>query len=82
MFVAKIRVMPKKGIADPQGLAVKSGLITMGFESVMDVRVGKYIEVVIKESNKEMAVEKVNEMCRKLLANPVIEDYFFEIVEG
>jgi len=82
MLIAKIRVMSKKGIADPQGLAVKSGLNTMGFEDVMDVRIGKYIEVMIKETDKEKVREQVNDMCKKLLANPVIEDYFFEIVEG
>ncbi|WP_026486231.1 phosphoribosylformylglycinamidine synthase subunit PurS [Caldanaerobius polysaccharolyticus] len=80
-MIAKIKVTLKKGISDPQGQAIKGSLQTLGFTTVEDVRVGKYIEVVIKESDAQVACKKVKEMCDKLLSNPVIEDYTFEIAE-
>ncbi|SHF25834.1 phosphoribosylformylglycinamidine synthase [Caldanaerobius fijiensis DSM 17918] len=80
-MIAKIKVTLKKGISDPQGQAIKGSLQTLGFGNVQDVRVGKYIEILIDEQEMKTAEEKVKEMCEKLLANPVIEDYTFEITE-
>ena len=80
MFTARIFVTLKEGVLDPQGGAVKNSLHTMGFDTVADVRVGKYLVVSLEAANKDEALNKVNEMCAELLANPVIEDYKIEFV--
>jgi phosphoribosylformylglycinamidine synthase PurS subunit len=77
MYLAKIYITLKPTVNDPQGLTIKGALHNLGFTSVEDVRAGKYIEVQIKENNPSKAREQVNEMCHKLLANPVIEKYSF-----
>ncbi len=77
--VAKVIVTPKPVVNDPQGLTVKQGLATLGFREVEDVRVGKYIEVSLDAENMSEARERVEAMCRQLLANHVIEDFRFEI---
>ena len=79
MYLAKVYITLKPTVNDPQGLTIKGALHNLGFTSVEDVRAGKYIEVRIKENNLTEAKEQVNEMCRKLLANPVIEKYSFEL---
>ena len=66
-------------VNDPQGLTVKQGLATLGFGEVNDVRVGKYIEVNLDTSSEHEARERVEAMCRQLLANHVIEDFRFEL---
>jgi len=71
--------MPKRVVNDPQGVTVKHGLNSLGFTEVSDVRVGKHIEVRLASSSEEEARARVEEMCAKLLANGVIEDYRFEI---
>jgi phosphoribosylformylglycinamidine synthase len=71
--------MPKRVVNDPQGVTVKHGLNSLGFTEVSDVRVGKHIEVRLDSSSEEEARARVEEMCGKLLANGVIEDYRFEI---
>ena len=81
MYLAKIYVTLKPTVNDPQGLTVLGGLKNLGFDSVARVRVGKYIEVWVKEDGREKAEEAVAEMCRQLLANPVIEDFRFELEE-
>ena len=81
MWLAKVYVTLKPVVNDPQGLAIKGGLHQLGFESVQDVRAGKYLEIRLDQPSKEAAEEAVAEMCRKLLANPVIEDYRFDVVE-
>ncbi len=81
MYLAKIYVTLKPTVNDPQGLTVKGGLRTLGFDNVQSVRVGKYMEVRLEEKNGSIAEEQVREMCRKLLANPVIEDFSFELEE-
>ena len=81
MYLAKIYVTLKPTVNDPQGLTVKGGLHTLGFENVRSVRVGKYMEVRIEETDGSKAEEQVGEMCRKLLSNPVIEDFRFELGE-
>ena len=79
MYLAKVYITLKPTVNDPQGLTIKGALHNLGFTSVEDVRAGKYIEVRIKENNLTKAEEQANEMCRKLLANPVIENYSFEL---
>ena len=78
-MIAKVIVTPKPVVNDPQGTTVRQGLATLGFGEVTDVRVGKYIEVRLEASSEREAKERVDEMCRQLLANHVIEDYRFEI---
>ncbi|MBS3810504.1 MAG: phosphoribosylformylglycinamidine synthase subunit PurS [Halanaerobiales bacterium] len=76
----KIETKLKDGILDPQGKAVKTGLKSLGYENVDSVFVGKYMEIIIKDiSKKEDASEMVEDMCKKLLANPVIEEYKYEL---
>jgi len=81
MYLAKIYITLKPTVNDPQGLTIKGALHNLGFAKVTSVRVGKYIEVKIEENEPSRAQEQVNEMCRKLLANPVIENYSFELKE-
>jgi len=81
MLQAKIYVTLKKGVLDPQGETVKGALMTLGFSSVKEVRMGKFMVIRLDGTNPEKARAQVEEMCRKLLANPVIEDYRFEIEE-
>ncbi len=75
----KIFVVLKDGVLDPQGKAVERSLHSLGYGEIQDVRVGKYLELDLQESSREAAENRVREMCDKLLANPVIEDYRFEI---
>ena len=79
MYLAKIYVTLKPTVNDPQGLTVKGGLHNLGFNDVQSVRIGKYMEVWVNESDGSVAEEQVREMCRKLLANPIIEDFRFEL---
>jgi phosphoribosylformylglycinamidine synthase PurS subunit len=72
-------VTPKPVVNDPQGLTVKQGLATLGFREVDDVRVGKYIELTLEADSIHEARERVDAMCRQLLANHVIEDFHFEV---
>ncbi|HLZ93788.1 MAG TPA: phosphoribosylformylglycinamidine synthase subunit PurS [Candidatus Dormibacteraeota bacterium] len=78
-MIAKIVVTPKPVVNDPQGVTVRQGLATLGFGEVSDVRVGKYIEVRLEARSEREARERVDAMCRQLLANHVIEDYRFDI---
>jgi phosphoribosylformylglycinamidine synthase len=78
-LIARIVVTPKPVVNDPQGITVKQGLATLGFREVSDVRVGKYIEVILDATSEHEARQRVDAMCRQLLANHVIEDYHFEI---
>jgi len=77
--IAKIIVTPKPVVNDPQGITVRQGLASLGFTEISDVRVGKYIEVNLEASSEHEARERVEAMCRQLLANHVIEDFRFEI---
>ncbi len=72
---ARVRVTLKPGILDPQGRAIQQALATLGFSSVEGVRVGKYLEVELNETDKAAAESTLKAMCEKLLANPVIENY-------
>jgi phosphoribosylformylglycinamidine synthase len=77
--VARVIVTPKPVVNDPQGITVKQGLATLGFREVEDVRVGKYIEVSMEAESIHEARERVEAMCRQLLANHIIEDFHFEV---
>jgi phosphoribosylformylglycinamidine synthase PurS subunit len=79
MYLAKVYITLKPTVNDPQGLTIKGALHNLGFISVEDVRAGKYIEVRIAEKDITAARKQLDEMCRKLLANPVIENYRLEL---
>lgn len=81
MYNAKIIVRQKKGLLDPQGTAISGALSSLGFSQVTEVKVGKFIEIRMRAKNKAEAGKKAEEMCKKLLANPVIETYSYEIEE-
>jgi len=81
LFLAKVFVTLKPTVNDPPGLTVMGSLKTLGFDSVESVRLGKYLEVKINESDRSKAETQVTEMCRKLLANPVIEEFSYELEE-
>jgi len=77
---AKVHVSLKSGVLDPQGKAIANALHTLGFPNVGDVRQGKLIELQIDEADPTKARAAIEEMCRKLLANPVMESYSIELV--
>jgi phosphoribosylformylglycinamidine synthase len=77
----KVFVTPRKGILDPQGRAVEHALASLGFRGVSDVKIGRFIVVDVAAANAAEARETAHRMCERLLANPLIEDYTFE-VEG
>ncbi|MEQ8639606.1 MAG: phosphoribosylformylglycinamidine synthase subunit PurS [Alphaproteobacteria bacterium] len=76
---ARIRIMPRRGVLDPQGQAIANALKAMGFEGIGDVRQGKLIEVEIAATNAGEARDRLDAMCARLLANPVIEDYEIDL---
>ena len=76
---ARIHVTLKQGVLDPQGKAIAHALGNLGFAGIGEVRQGKYIEVELAETDKARARATVEQMCRKLLANTVIENYAIEI---
>ena len=80
-MLAKIFVTYKKDVLDPQGKTVKEALGQLGFDSVGGVRQGKYFEIELKSSDTEKNRSDIKLMCERLLANPVIEDYRFELRE-
>ena len=80
MTKAVVTVMLKAGVLDPQGKAIGHSLNRLGFPEVGDVRQGKFIELEISETDREKARKRLDEMCRKLLANTVIENYSIELV--
>ncbi|PKB71054.1 MAG: phosphoribosylformylglycinamidine synthase [SAR202 cluster bacterium Io17-Chloro-G6] len=82
MYQARIYVTLKPTVNDPQGLTVLSSLHRLGFEKAEDVRVGKYLLVNVDEIDRAEAERSVTEMCQQLLANPVIEDFRFDLAEA
>jgi phosphoribosylformylglycinamidine synthase len=78
---ARIVVRLRPGILDPQGATIRRALEGLGFPEVRDLRVGKVLDVTLDETDPGRARQRLDEMCRKLLANPVIEDYTCEIDE-
>jgi len=79
MWLVKIYVTLKKGLLDAQGTATQNALESLGFEEIEEVRMGKYINIKMKGQNRQMVIQRVEEMGKKLLANPVIEDFDYEI---
>jgi len=76
---AKIHVTLKSGILDPQGKAIEHALDSLGFKNAANVRVGKYVELDLEEKDKARAEAEVKQMCEKLLANTIIEEYRYEL---
>ncbi|MFQ5780762.1 MAG: phosphoribosylformylglycinamidine synthase subunit PurS [Nitrospiria bacterium] len=79
---ARVYVTPKKGILDPQGKAVEHALTVLGFKQVKEVRVGKYLELVLDPAQGDTSDKSLKEMCEKLLANTIIEAYRYELDPG
>ena len=80
MFKVKVFVTLRESVLDPQGNAVKNSLHSMSYTEVQEVRIGKYLELTIEKTDRNLD-ELVKEMCEKLLANTVIEDYRYEVEE-
>ncbi len=76
---ARVFVTPKQGVLDPQGKAVQQSLHTLGYPEVAEVRIGKFIELRLADVSRDSAETRVREMCERLLANAVIEDFSFTI---
>src|SRR5204863_7729390 len=76
---AKIIITPKKAVLDPQGKTVQSALAQMGYAGVGAVHVGKYLEIELAGTDQEAARKQIDDACHKILSNPVIEEYRFEI---
>lgn len=81
MYKATIYVTLKESVLDPQGVAVKGTLHALGYQDVSDVRIGKRMEVLIEAKDRQAAEAQIAEICEKVLANPVIEDFRFELEE-
>lgn len=79
MITAHIKITLKNGVLDPQGKAIAGTLESLGFDSIDDVRQGKYIEINLQETDEMKARDQIEEMCQKLLANMVIENYSYEL---
>ena len=78
-MLARIHITLKKDVLDPQGTVIANSLKSLGYNNVDNVRQGKFIELEISSQDKETAIKQCDEMCEKLLANLVIEDYAVEI---
>jgi phosphoribosylformylglycinamidine synthase subunit PurS len=81
-FRAEINVMPLKALLDPQGKAVSGSMKNLGLPEISNVRIGKHITLQIEADNKEQAQEKIDQACKKLLANQIMEFYEFELFEN
>lgn len=81
MLKAEIYITLKKTVSDPQGLTIKHALASLNYKDVGEVRVGKLITIKLNVKDKKEAQTKLDQMCKKLLANPIIEDYSFQINE-
>jgi len=79
MLKATVYVTIKKSVLDPQGVAVQGALHSVGFQEVESLRIGKYMEMTLDTDDRAVAEERLKEMCEKLLANTVIEDYRYEL---
>ncbi len=80
-FLARVYVSLKPTVNDPQGLTIADGLRSLGFAEVEGVRAGKYIEIRLTAASAQQARERVDAMCDRLLANPIIESYRFDVEE-
>ena len=81
MFKAKVIIKRRPSILDPQGRAVEKGAELLGLTNIKDTRIGKFIEFNIDTENKTDAEKEVNDYCKKLLANPIMDDYEFSLEE-
>ena len=79
MLRVKIFITWKSGVVDPQGITIKGALESLGYQGIGSLRMGKYIQMELNSRNREEAEKDIEEMCGKLLANPVIENYRYEI---
>ena len=79
---ARVTVYPRREVLDPQGKAIRQALAGIGFAEVEDVRAGKSFEITLDEDDAGRAAELLEEMCRRLLANTVVEDYQVELLDG
>ena len=79
MFLARVFISLKPTVNDPQGLTIQGSLHQLGFDSVTMVRAGKYIQLSVAEAEESVAAKQVEEMCEKLLANPIIEQFRYEL---
>jgi phosphoribosylformylglycinamidine synthase PurS subunit len=82
LYLSKITVTLRKSILDPQGKAVEHGIHSLGYDRVEDVRIGKFIELKVDAPSRKQAEEVTREVCKKLLANPVMEDFSFVVEEA
>lgn len=82
MYLVKIYITLKPTVNDPQGLTIKGALYDLGFGNITSVRVGKYMEIQMEENDLAKAKGQVQGMCRQLLANPVIENFRFEMEQS
>jgi phosphoribosylformylglycinamidine synthase len=82
MLEATVYITLKAGVLDPQGETVKRALHSLGYPQAEEVRVGKYLNIKLEGDDQQQAAAQLEQMCQKLLANPVIEDYHFEIKQG
>ncbi len=80
-FIAEIDVMPLKALLDPQGKAVSRGLGNIGLSEIENVRIGKHITLEIDTTSREVAQMKIEEACQKLLSNPIMESFHFQLQE-
>ena len=78
-MIARVTVYPRREILDPQGKAIRDALARVGFTDVEEVRAGKSFEIRLSLADRERAMTELREMCRKLLANPIVEDYAVEL---
>ncbi len=81
-FMARVYVTLKPTVNDPQGLTIMGGLKSLGFDGVEEVRAGKFLTLRLEAPGRKAAEDQVNDMCGKLLANPVIETYRYEVEAG
>jgi phosphoribosylformylglycinamidine synthase len=81
-LIGRVTVYPRREILDPQGKAIRDALARVGFAGVEEVRAGKSFEIRLAAADRESAERQLREMCRKLLANSVVEDYAVEILNG
>ena len=81
MFLAEVFVTLKPTVNDPPGISVMGAVQNLGFNSVVGVRIGKFLEIRLAETNRNKAEKLLEDMCQKLLANPVIEEYRYELKE-
>ena len=81
MYISKIKITLRKSILDPQGKAVEHSMESLGYRNVKDTRIGKYVELVLESASEADARRTTEEVCRKLLANPVMEDFEFEVTK-